>query len=134
LPLGELPSYGFEQRFVRLDGPRRGRLRLGVRFTEPDERALLLLCVRALAAQSAEASGSPPSISPSQWLARYQRTADHIERCLSEADISSLFEGSLVLDLDAQQPARWALAYEFEHRGQTLHLGLGDEVSKLLVA
>jgi hypothetical protein len=132
---GVAPAYGFEQRFVRLRSPGRGRLGVRIRFTEPDERARLLLFVRAVAAQAAEPVGSPEPLTPDQLAARYQRNAAFVEECLGDKQISGLFEGQLVLDMDARQPARWSLGYEFEHQSTTFHLGLqGRSVTPGVVA
>lgn len=125
-PGGGTPApYGFEQRYVRLGGPRMGRLSIGVRFSEERERALLVLFLRAIAAQAAEPSaGAGQPRTPDEWRAAYQRYANLVEASLSADELANFFEGRLVMHLDARQPARWALAYEFDHGGATYHVAI----------
>lgn len=123
-------NWGFEQRFVRLGGPGFGRVSIGVRFDEHSERALLLLLVRAIAAQYAE----PPQMNqprlPDEWVVLHRRIADFVEGCLSLDSIAEMYEGRIVMALDARQPFRWSLAYEFDHGGAVYHLGIqGQGVS-----
>ncbi len=121
-------GYGFEKRFVRLGGPGFGRVSIGVRFDQEHERALLLLLVRAIAAQYGESQTNQPRL-PDEWVALHSRIASFVEANLDMEAITDLFEGRLVMALDSREPARWALAYEFDHKGATYHLGIQGQGS-----
>jgi hypothetical protein len=113
--------FGFEQRYVRLGGSGTGRVSVGVSFNESAERALLLSFLRAVAASGAPRVGS---VGTEETISYYQQVADFVEGSLDLGAITSLFDGHLVLQLDARQPTRWALSYEFSRDNQLFHVGL----------
>lgn len=122
-PGGTGAPRGFEQRYVRLDGPRQGRVVLGLRLTG-DEEHLLLLYVRAVMAQALEPlPGQAPMGSPEDQRL-YDRCAGLAEQSLTLDSVASLLDARIVLQIDARPPARWAVAYEFDHDGETYHLGI----------
>ena len=119
----DLYGFSLEQRFVRLMGPGFGRVSIGVHFDQDRERRLLLLLVRAVAAQDAEGQLNPPR-SQDDWKALYHQISDFVETCLDIDSIADFYRGRITMALDTRQPARWSLAYEFDHGGNTYQLGL----------
>ena len=116
-------SYGFEQRYVRLGGPGMGHVGVRVSFTEEDERALLLLFVRAVATQAADPPVQAHPRNQDEWLALYQRTAAFVESCIDLTAASSLFDGWLVMDLDSthnQRGGHWLTSLCTNGRPTTL--------------
>ncbi|MDA8291072.1 MAG: AAA family ATPase [Actinomycetota bacterium] len=97
---------------------------LGLRLTG-DEEPLLLLYVRAVMAQALEPRLGPASTGSSEdQRMLYDRLAGLAEQRLTLEGVASLLDARIVLQIDARSPARWAVAYEFDHDGDTYHLGI----------
>ncbi|MFC5941700.1 AAA family ATPase [Micromonospora harpali] len=109
-------------RYVRLgEGARTGVLSLGVELTEPFEKSLIAGLLRALAVSSVKRDEvqTPAVDSPfEQELDAWARNS------VTEAEVDSLLRGRLVLHVEAGPPATWAMAYEFDHQGETYHWGI----------
>jgi AAA domain, putative AbiEii toxin, Type IV TA system len=98
-------------------GARTFKVRLALDLNLQWERDLVRNFVYAVFASSHEMRGEPQAPTPAEL-------DSHARACIPTDSLAPLWSGSLVVHYDAAMQIPWFAAWEFNHGGQTWHVGL----------